>query len=135
MKKLFFITIIATALFSISCQKDMGGNADVSSIEFVVLTSDWFPIGTEGTPGYGFAVDLDFPEITDNVVQNGMATLYIKTGDAWAPVPLYYYKDGYQGGYLCMMQRGVFSIEYYESDHLTVRPETHVFKLVIVQPI
>ena len=135
MKKLLLITLITISLFGTSCTKDMGGNADMSTVDFIVNKNDWFAIGEFGKPGYGFAIDLSMPEITNNVVQNGMVSLYIKSGESWIPAPVYFYNDGYQGGYLYALKRGVFSIEYYENDHKTELPGTQTFRLVIVQPI
>jgi len=135
MKKLIFLAIIAIALFSTSCEDNPGGNADMQTVDFIVQNSEWVEYGTAGNPGYGFAVDLSFPEITDNVIQNGMVTLYMKSGESWLPVPVSFYNENYQGGFIYAMKRGIFSIEYYESDHYTVRPDTQIFRLVIVQPI
>lgn len=84
---------------------------------------------------YGYAVDLEMPQITDNVIQQGMVNLYLKSDDSWLPVPIYFYNDGFQGGFFYRMKNGLFSIEYYESDHQTQNPDTQSFRLVIVQPI
>lgn len=135
MKKLILFTLIAVTFLVTSCTKEIGGNADISTIDFTINKNDWVEYGTFGKPGYGFAVDLTMPDITNNVVQNGMVSLYIKSGESWTPVPVYLYHDGYQGGYLYALKRGVFSIEYYESDHKTEVPDTQNFRLVIVQPI
>jgi hypothetical protein len=135
MKKLIFITLMSISLFSTSCSKDIGGNADMSTVDFIVTGSDWVEYGTYGVVSYGFAVDLSMPEITNNVIENGMVTLYMKSGESWIPVPVYFYKEGYQGGFIYTLKHGIFAIEYYENDHQTIRPETHNFRLVIVQPI
>jgi len=135
MKTLIFISLIVISLFTASCTEKIGGNADLQTIDFVVQKSDWVEYGIMGSPGYGFAVDLIMPELTDNVIQNGMVSLYIKSGESWTPVPVYIYHDGFQGGYIYALKKGIFSIEYYESDQQTVRPETQVFRLVVVQPI
>lgn len=145
MKKIFFITLmLAVSIFSTSCTKEYitneytGGNADMSTVDFNVQSTDWVLYGNPGEEGYGYAVDLDFPELTDNVIRNGMVSLYMKSGDAWIPVPVYfYYQSGdvlYQGGFFYRMRNGVFSIDYYESDHQTQNPGTKSFRLVIVQP-
>jgi hypothetical protein len=135
MKKLILLTVLAVSLFFTSCTEDLGGNADMSTIDFIVYESDWIEYGTFGVAGYGFAVDLEMPEITENVVNNGMVSLYMKSGESWLPVPVNFYNEGFQGGYIYALKRGLFSIEYYESDQKTVRPDTHSFRLVIVQPI
>lgn len=144
MKRLLFISVLAITLFSTSCTKEYitqeynGGNADMSTVDFVVQEPDWVLYGDPGFPGYGYAVDLDFPELTDNVIQNGMVSLYMKSGTAWVPVPIYfYYSSGdalYQGGFFYRMKKGVFSIDYYESDFQTQNPGTQTFRVVIVQP-
>jgi hypothetical protein len=142
MKKLILITLFTLPLFFSSCTKEYiteeyytGGNADMQTIDFTIQSGDWVEYGTAGEPGYGFAVDLAMPEITQNVVQNGMVSLYFKSGESWIPVPVYFYNDSYQGGFIYVLKAGLFSIEYYESDHFTVRPDTQIFRLVIVQPI
>jgi len=139
MKKLIFIALLGASLFSTSCTKDTGGNADIRTVDFIVQSTDWVEYGIQGEQGYGYAVDLDFPEITNNVIQNGMVTLYMKRGETWTSVPFnYFYLSsggvGYQGGYFYSMKVGVFSIDYYESDQQTLNPGTQIFRLVIVQP-
>jgi hypothetical protein len=64
----------------------------------------------------------------------------MKRGDSWTSVPFnYFYRSGdqvdFQGGYFYSMKIGVFSIDYYESDHYTLNPGTQIFRLVIVQPV
>jgi len=143
MKQLILFAILAVSLSFQSCQKDnitqvIGGNADMSTIDFSVLENEWDEYGTFGTVDYVFAVDLAIPEITDNVIANGMVNLYRKEGDTWVSIPtnIFYQNGGalYQGMFIYRMKRGLFSIEYYESDFKTVRPGTQYFRLVIVQP-
>jgi len=138
MKRLIFISFLVLTLFSVSCTKDIGGNAEMSTVDFNVQTSQWQELGTWQVAGYGFYVDLDFPELTSNVIQNGMVSLYMKSGDSWIPVPVYFYNQTdqyqFQGGYFYRMKQGIFSIEYYENDGQTGNPGTQIFRLVIVQP-
>jgi hypothetical protein len=144
MKKLLFIAVLSVTLFSTSCTKEYitqeytGGNANLSTVDFSVLESEWGTVGTIGTVGFGYVVDLGFPELTDNVIQNGMVSLYVELDGAWIPVPVYFYNEFegvlYQGGYFYRMRKGVFSIDYYESDGNTNNPGTQNFRLVIVQP-
>jgi hypothetical protein len=129
---------VAISIVISSCTDEVGGNANMSTVDFVVHDNDWEIYGTEGVVGYGFAVDLDFPELTNNVIQNGMVSLYMKSGDAWIPVPVYFYYQTnqtlYQGGFFYRMKQGVLSIDYYESDGYTQNPGTVSYRLVIVQP-
>ena len=134
MKNLIFIALTAILVFSNSCTKIEGGNADMRTVNFTVRSNDWIQFGTPGLAGFGFAVDLSFPEITNNVINNGMVTLYFQTGNSWTPVPVYFFRQDWQAGYFYSMRNGVFSIDYYESDHFTENPGTQFFRLVIVQP-
>jgi len=139
MKKVLFISLLLLTVVFSSCTDEVGGNADISTVDFTVRGSEWVEYGTYGEQDYGFVIDMSFPEITDNVIQNGMVSLYIKAGDAWIPVPVYFYhasdQNLYEGGYFYRMRRGVFSIDYYESDFYTQNPGLQNFRLVIVQPI
>jgi len=141
MKKLIFLSLLSAILFFPSCTKDMGGNANMSTVDFTVQNTRWNETTDVkfGDQGYGFYVDLDFPELTENVIRNGMVTLYMKRGESWTSIPFnYFYQSNdlvnYQGGYFYSMQVGLFSIDYYESDHKTLNPGTQNFRLVIVQP-
>jgi len=136
MKRLIFISVLVITLFSISCTKNTGGNADMSTVDFIVQNTDWqVTLDYDfGTVGYGYYVDLDFPEITNNVIENGMVTLYMKIGESWTSVPFNYFYSDYQGGYFYSMKFNTLSIDYYESDHQTLNPGTQIFRLVIVQP-
>lgn len=139
MKKILLLTLVAISVFAVSCSKDTGGNADIRTVDFIVQSTEWVQYGTSGQQGFGYAVDLDFPEITNNVIENGMVTLYMKRNDVWSSVPFnYFYQssagENYEGGYFYSMKPGVFSIDYYESDHFTQNPGTQIFRLVIVQP-
>lgn len=139
MKKFILLSVLSLTLFSISCTKDIGGNADISTVDFIVQSSQWQETGDWQVAGYGFYVDLDFPELSNNVIQNGLVSLYVKSGDSWIPVPVYFYNQvdqyQFQGGYFYRIKQGVFSVEYYENDGETQNPGTQIFRLVIVQPI
>jgi len=138
MKRLIFITALVFTLFSTSCTDEIGGNANLSTVDFSVQETQWKETGTFQTAGYGFYVDLNFPELTSNVISNGMVSLYMKVDDAWIPVPVYFYYQvdqyQFQGGFFYRMKQGVFSIDYYENDGETFNPGTQIFRLVIVQP-
>ena len=138
MKKLIFFTVLAIAIFSNACTDEVGGNANMSTVDFTVQTSQWKELGTWQEAGFGYYVDLDFPELTNNVIMDGMVSLYMKIDDAWVPVPVYFYNQidqyQFQGGYFYRMKQGVFSVEYYENDGQTGNPGTQIFRLVIVQP-
>ena len=134
MKKLILFALLVVSFSFFSCTEKVGGNAEMSTMEFSVLHSEWIEYGNPGEVWYGYAVDIVMPEITDNVVHNGMLSLYMKLGESWVPVPVNFYYNGFQGGYFYTMKRGILSVEYYESDQQTVRPESQLFRLVIVQP-
>lgn len=65
------------------------GNANVWSINYLALASDWYDVGTPGTPGYFLALDFDVPEIDNIVLNSGVVMVYYRETDnsPWTPLP------------------------------------------------
>lgn len=65
------------------------GNANVFSINYLVLEEDWQEVGEPGQPGFFLAVDLDVPEIDNPVVENGLVLAYYRANDdePWTALP------------------------------------------------
>ncbi|MEL6676435.1 MAG: hypothetical protein AAFR61_29775 [Bacteroidota bacterium] len=65
------------------------GNANIWSITYSALESDWYDVGTPGTEGYFLALDLDVPEIDQLVVNNGLVLVYYRpdTQSPWFALP------------------------------------------------
>jgi hypothetical protein len=136
MKRFFFFALALFALSISSCTDD-GNNTDLSTISFTIRASSWIESGEIFIDNHGFYVDLPMPELTDNVVNNGMVSLYrLRSSDgAWEPVPLVNYYSSYNGGYIYFFKKGILSIDYHDSDFQEVNPGEQTFKLVIIQPV
>ncbi len=65
------------------------GNANVWSINYLAIESDWYGVGTAGDPGYFLALDLNVPEITTDIVNNGVVMVYYREtdGSPWVALP------------------------------------------------
>ena len=68
------------------------GNANVISINYEAIASDWYDVGTPGTVDYFLALDLDVPEITSDIVDHGMVMVYYRpdTQSPWIALPYTY---------------------------------------------
>ncbi|MEM7370911.1 MAG: collagen-like protein [Bacteroidota bacterium] len=65
------------------------GNANVISINYAADPSHWYDVGAPGEDGYFMALDLDVPEITQDIVSNGLVLVYYRadTQDPWTALP------------------------------------------------
>ena len=95
-KNTFTILSLSFFLSSIffSCQGPEGpqgldGNANVISINYLILASDWQEVGKPGEVGFLLAVDLDVPEITQDIVDHGLVLAYYRATDSdpWTALP------------------------------------------------
>ncbi len=68
------------------------GNANVFSINYVVQAADWYDVGTPGTDDFFLALDLDVPEITTDIVENGLVLVYYRAdaNSPWLALPYTY---------------------------------------------
>lgn len=92
-----YFTLIFSLLLLVSfsaCEGPVGpagpkGNANVISINYLVLESDWTEVGKPGDEGFFLAVDLDVPEITQDIVDNGLVLAYYRANDndPWTALP------------------------------------------------
>ena len=67
----------------------LDGNANVISINYAADPSHWYDVGTPGEDDYFMALDLDVPEITQDIVDNGLVLVYYRadTQDPWTALP------------------------------------------------
>ena len=65
------------------------GNANIWSITYLAEEGDWFDVGTPGEDEYFLALDLDVPEITQDIVDNGVVLVYYREDEqsAWIALP------------------------------------------------
>ncbi|MEM6801763.1 MAG: hypothetical protein AAF696_10205 [Bacteroidota bacterium] len=97
--KLFSLSLAAALIFP-ACVVDEGpigppgrdgrdGNAEVFSINYLAEESDWYDVGLPGDAGYYIALDLDVPEIDQDIVDNGVVLVYYRETptNAWTALP------------------------------------------------
>ena len=101
-----FFTLSLLALMASSCLRVQGpigpqgppgfpgqngqdGNANVWSINYLALASDWYDVGVSGDDGYYLALDLNVPEITASIVNSGVVMVYYRATDnsPWTALP------------------------------------------------
>lgn len=99
----FFSLIIFSSMALSSCITDQGpigppgrdgqdgrdGNAEVFSINYLAEESDWYDVGVPGDDEYFIALDLDVPEIDEDIVDNGVVLVYYRETptNAWTALP------------------------------------------------
>lgn len=101
-----FSLIILSSFTLTSCIVDQGpigppgrdgldgrdGNAEVFSINYLAEESDWYDEGIPGEDGYFIALDLEVPEIDQDIVDNGVVLVYYREtpDNAWTALPYTY---------------------------------------------
>lgn len=65
------------------------GNANIISINYEAIESDWYDVGTPGEDDYFLALDFEVPEIDQAIVDNGLVLVYYReTGNSnWFALP------------------------------------------------
>lgn len=65
------------------------GNANVISINYFVGEENWYDVGTPGENDFFLAADLDVPEITQDIYDNGLVLVYYRANDdePWIALP------------------------------------------------
>jgi hypothetical protein len=118
----FFAAIV---LVGSSCSKDKYGNTDISSDTY---TTTW----TYQDPSY--YCDLNVPEITQDIVDNGAVFVYMSNGNsAWTALPCTIPIDGsYSSTYTPVHFVGGVRIWKTDTDLLTLDPGSSTFKVVVV---
>lgn len=65
------------------------GNAEVYSINYIVEDENWYDVGVQGEDDYFLAADLDVPEITQDIVDDGLVLVYYRVDNQspWIALP------------------------------------------------
>lgn len=116
------------------------GNANVKSITKSIAPSDWMASGTAGEDLY-FYYEISIPEITNDIVQNGVVMIYYKETDgSYHALPTTYnfyssYLDYYYHTTIRFsFKTGKVRIEIEDSDMITIRPDSSIeFKIVVIE--
>lgn len=142
MKKSNFllIALFAALLMASSCRgKDGrdgrdGKDANVASSTVTVNSGDWYWDGTS------YRVDIDYANITPNIIDYGAVLVYMEVSNTWRQLPMtyYYYDDTYSSYFSSSLEVSTYdnglSIFWTENDLSDVgAPEPHRFKIVVIE--
>ncbi|MBU1014669.1 MAG: hypothetical protein KKG99_16870 [Bacteroidetes bacterium] len=146
--KSIFYSILLLAIVSLtfsSCQKEgpMGPEGpagedarnSVSSFYYTIYEDEWQTFGEPGI-GFGYTGSMDFPEITDDVLNYGAVLVYLYQDNKLFPLPTTFINAG-DGGYMTSiwvtLQYEQVLITFQDSDGYTINPGDQEFKVVIIE--
>lgn len=149
MKKLNYLVILISliAFTFTACQKDgpigpqgpegpqgLDGVVDISSFYYTIFESDWDTFGDPGV-GFGYIGSMNFPEITEDVLNYGAVLVYLYQDGSLYSLPTTFINSA-DGGYLTSiwltLNLGEVLVTFQDSDGLTVNPGNQEFKVVII---
>ncbi len=110
------------------------GVTNVQAFEYEVEPSAWLENGLPGDADYGFYAPASFPEITNDVLDQGVVLGYLLDGDAQVPMPALFYNNGYQTNYDFLIFPGEVEFWLRESDNQTQPPGGNTYyKMVVIE--
>jgi len=141
-------SILVFAIVSISlssCQKEgpmgpegpagLDARNSVSSFYYTIYEDEWETFGVPGV-GFGYTGSMDFPEITENVLNYGAVLVYLYQDNSLFSLPTTFINAG-DGGYLTTiwvtLKYGEIVITFQDSDGNTINPGDQEFKVVIIE--
>lgn len=148
----YSILLIAIVAFTFSaCQKEgpigpegpqgaegpAGENSsmNVSSFYYTIFEDEWQTFGESGV-GFGYIAAMDFPEVTEDVLNFGAVLVYLYEDNSLFSLPSTFINSG-DGGYMTSiwitLQFEQILITYQDSDGLTINPGEQEFKVVIIE--
>jgi len=142
----YSILLLAIISFTFSsCQKEgpMGPDGpagidarnSVSSFYYTIYENEWETFGVPGV-GFGYTGSMDFPEITEDVLNYGAVLVYLYQDNSLFPLPTTFINAG-DGGYMTSiwvtLQYEQVLITFQDSDGNTINPGDQEFKVVIIE--
>ena len=142
-----FIIALISLTFS-ACQKEgpMGPEGpqgpagedatnSISSYYYTIFEDEWETFGDPGI-GFGFIGAMDFPEITEDVLNYGAVLVYLYQDGSLYSLPTTFV-NAEDGGYLATiwttLQLGQVLVTFQDSDGATINPGEQEFKVVIIE--
>ena len=135
--KYFFSIIVMSLLLLSSCddfvtERELG-KAKTDSYSFTVQPYQWIEMGQPETALYGYSVKINVPEITQDVLDNGLVMVYMKMDNEYAALPFTFTFDGYQTIFEYTLQLNIVNIYLFDTDLQTLDPTGPItFKVVII---
>jgi len=150
MKKLTVICMTLLAmLFAVSCRGPMGpegpaGTANVASTTMTIKSTDWQWLcvykDAENHERGQYYVEIDYPNVTQNVYNHGAVLVYMNIEGSWSQLPMTYYYLDTENDILAeaslevyTQNNGGITLFWTQSDMWDVRPETFTFKIVCIE--
>ena len=142
MKKLCFsfLAIFAALVLTTSCRGrdgrdgNDGRDANVASSTLTVNGNDW------RWDGVSYRVDIDYANITPNIIDYGAVLVYMEVSNTWRQLPMtyYYYDEQYSAYFSSSLEVSTYnnglSVFWTENDMTDVgAPGTHRFKIVVIE--
>ncbi len=110
-------------------------SASVSSFYYTIFEDEWQTFGDPGI-GFGFIGAMDFPEITEDVLNYGAVLVYLYQDNSLFSLPTTFINPE-DGGYLTSiwvtLQYQQVLITFQDSDVNTINPGDQEFKVVIIE--
>ena len=131
--------------FMASCRGpkgDDGADANVASSTLTVRSSQWnwrtIYTDEDNNERGQYYVEIKCSAITDNVFDYGAVLVYMDVDGAWTQLPFtYYYLDGdfiaEASIEVSTLNNGEIALFWTQSDFWKVCPETHDFKIVVIE--
>jgi len=146
MKKIF-IPVIAASLLMSGCTfhehydtyEVVQQGTDMFVDYIVAKGNDWIPSGNEGQPGFYIYQEFEFPEITQNVLENGAVLVYLVDADGRDNILPYVFPVD-NGNELLMqnirfdVEKGILTIVIEWQDFRKYTQGDYDFKVCILQP-
>ncbi|MBR4811126.1 MAG: hypothetical protein IK039_05125 [Bacteroidaceae bacterium] len=146
MKKIF-IPVIAASLLMSGCTfhehydtyEVVQQGTDMFVDYIVAKGNDWIPSGNEGQPGFYIYQEFEFPEITQNVLENGAVLVYLVDADGRDNILPYVFPVD-NGQDLLMqnirfdVEKGILTIVIEWQDFRKYPQGDYDFKVCILQP-
>ncbi len=128
--KALLLSTIIVVMFN-GCAKDgetgpqgPQGNANVSSLNLVFVSTNWVHIGTAGQPDDMYQLTTAASIITSDIVNKGSVLVYVSSdgGTHYTALPFTFYGSNYSESWTFSYSANELVLNVQDSDHLTPVP-------------
>jgi hypothetical protein len=142
MKRIMITALLAVTLATITgCAKDgingrdgkdgLGGNANLEQFTYTIQSNQWYTRGTFQQPGFQYYHQIDAPEVTQSVMDNGAVMVYIKQSDLFYPLPAITDYETYVTTVQFNVYLGMVEVFIEDTDFQTQAPGAMTLKVVV----
>jgi len=114
------------------------GYVGINSYNITVYANDWQEIGLTPPVGYGYQVFISVPDLNQNVLNSGLALVYLVENGVYYLLPATYVfteENGiyYSSNYWITFEIGTVIITKQDNDGFTSNPGQTSFRIVLVE--